>query len=78
MAHELVRAQLEKTIKSKSSTARSLKRKEAELRNGAKELATRRKGIEAEIAEIEAHLEELGGPLPKEIKPRGKKAEASA
>jgi len=63
MKDVVVRKQLTKTIRSKRSRANSLGVQEKQLRATLNELMGRRQAIEAEVEELENHLESLGGPI---------------
>jgi chromosome segregation ATPase len=65
IGNEVVRQQLERTIKSKTTRSRSLARDEERLRREAAELQRKRQALEAETLSLQSHLDSLGGPVLK-------------
>jgi cell division protein FtsB len=63
LSNDVVRRQLAKTIKSKNTRIRKLSREEEALRRGAAEIGRKRLALEAEVADLEKHLDSLGGPV---------------
>jgi len=59
--NEIVRTQLGKTIRRKEAQGRRLGRQEEQLRRDAAALARKRGAIDAEVAELTAHIMDLGG-----------------
>ncbi len=63
----VVRTQLTKTIKTKRTRIKKLQFDEVVLRNEAVELLNKWEELQAEVNELETHLDSLGGPVEKEV-----------